>query len=222
MRRHFWKSSRKGPFLCTYKTKERYSVYSTFKSSLSLSAYLNELKHVKARNFLIRLRLGVSPLRTHKLRYRKDVTLVDYFCPLCVGNAETQVDYFCPLCVGNAETEVYFIRVCPAYAEITKQYIPRKYFNCPSSFKLALLLATTSKFLLIRLATYLMKAFTIRNAWIFSTHWLWRYVLKCMLCMYVRMYIVCMYVFEIRIPSTNKRVCSHVIVHMCLPPLKWA
>ena len=131
------------------RTKERYSVYSTFMSSLSLSAYPNELKHVKARNFLIRLRLSVSPLRARKLRYRKDVTPVDYFCPLCVG---------------NAETEVYFIRVCPAYAEITEQYIPRKYFNCPSSFKLALLLATTSKFLLIRLATYLMKAFTIRNA----------------------------------------------------------
>ena len=30
------------------RTKERYSVYSTFKSSLSLSAYLNELLHAKA------------------------------------------------------------------------------------------------------------------------------------------------------------------------------
>ena len=169
MRRHFWKSSRKGPFLCTYKTKERYSVYSTFKSSLSLSAYLNELKHVKGRHFLIRWRLGVSPLRTYKPRYRKDVTPVDYFCPFCVG---------------NTETEVHFILLCPKYAEIREQYIPWKYFNCPSSFKLALLLATTSKFLLICLATYLMKAFTVRNAWIFSVHWLWRYVSKCMLCMY--------------------------------------
>ena len=53
------------------RTKERFTVYSTFKSSLSLAPYLNELKHVKARNFLIRLRLGVSPLRTHKLRYRE-------------------------------------------------------------------------------------------------------------------------------------------------------
>ena len=96
------------------RTKEHYSVYSTFKSSLSLSAYLNELKHVKARHFLIRLRPGVSPLRTHKLRYRKDVTPVDYFCPLCMG---------------DAETEVHFILVCPKYAEIREQYIPRKYFN---------------------------------------------------------------------------------------------
>ena len=127
-------------------TKTRYSVYSTFKSSLSLSAYLNELKHVKARNFLIRLRLGVSPLKTHKLRYRKDVTPVDYFCPLCMG---------------DAETEVHCILVCPEYVEIREQYIPRKYFNCPSSFKLSLLLTTTSKFLLISFAMYLMKACTV-------------------------------------------------------------
>ena len=128
--------------------EERYYVCSTFKSSSSFSAYLNELKHAEAERFLIRLRLGVLPQRTHKLLYRKDVTSVDYFRPFCVG---------------DAETEVHFILVCPKYAEIREQYIPRKYFNCPSSFKLAHLLAT-SKVLLIRLATYLMKAFTIRNA----------------------------------------------------------
>ena len=50
------------------RTKERFTVYSTFKSSLSLAPYVNEIKHIKARNFLIRLRFGVSPLRTHKLR----------------------------------------------------------------------------------------------------------------------------------------------------------
>ena len=147
-----------------------YSVYSTFESSLSLSAYLNELKHVKARNFLIKIRIGVPPLRTHELRYRKDVTPIDYFCPFCVG---------------AVETEVHFVLVCLKYAEIREQYIPRKNFTCPSSFKLALLLATTSKFRLIRLATYLMRAFTIRNAWIFSIHWLWRYVLKCKLYIYM-------------------------------------
>ena len=65
--------------------------------------YLNELMDVKARNLLIRLRLGVLPQRTHKLLYRKDVTSVDYFRPFCVG---------------DAETEVHFILVCPKYAEI--------------------------------------------------------------------------------------------------------
>ena len=65
------------------RTKERFIFFSTFKSFLSLAPYLNELKHIKARNFLIRLRLDVSPLRTHKLRYCEDATPVDYFCPFC-------------------------------------------------------------------------------------------------------------------------------------------
>ena len=67
---------------------------------------------VKARNLLIRLRLGVLPLRTHKVHYRKDVSPVDYFCPFCVG---------------VAETEIHFILVCPKYADSREQYIPRKY-----------------------------------------------------------------------------------------------
>ena len=107
------------------RAKERITFYSSFKSSLSLAPYLNEQKHIKARNFLIRLRLGVSPLRTHKLRYCKDATPVDYFCPFCKS---------------DVETEVHFILVCPKYAEIREQYIPEKYFTSPSSFKLALLL----------------------------------------------------------------------------------
>ena len=130
------------------RTNERFTVYSTFRPSLSLAPYLNELKHIKARNFLIRLRLGVWPLGTHKLRYCKDATPVDYFCPFCKS---------------DVETEVHFILVCPKYAEIREQYIPKKYFASPSSFKLTLLLATTSKVLLLRLAVYIMKAFTIRN-----------------------------------------------------------
>ena len=71
------------------RTKERFIFYSTFKSFLSLAPYLNELKHIKARNFLIRLRLDVSPLRTHKLRYWKDATPVDYFRPFCKSDVET-------------------------------------------------------------------------------------------------------------------------------------
>ena len=131
------------------RTKERFTIYSTLKASLSQAPYLNELKHIKARNFLIRLRLGVSPLRTHKLCCHRDVT---------------HVDYSCPFCKSDMETEVHFILVCPKYAEIREQHIPKKYFTSPSSTKFALLLATTSKVLLSRLAIYIMKAFTIRNA----------------------------------------------------------
>ena len=80
------------------RTKERFTVYSTFKLSLSLAPYLNELKHIKARNVLIRLTLGVSPLTTHKLRYHKDLTPADYSCPFSKC---------------DVENEVHLILVCP-------------------------------------------------------------------------------------------------------------
>ena len=73
------------------------------------------------------------------------------------------VDYFCPFCKNDVETEVHFILVCPRYAEIREPYIPKKYFTSPSTFKLELLLVKTSKVHLLRLAVYIVKAFTIRN-----------------------------------------------------------
>ncbi len=130
------------------RTNDRFSFYSTFKSNLSLSPYLNDLKHVKARTFLIRIRLDVLPLKTHKLRF---------------ATSTTQADLACPFCRYDTETEMHFILICPRYKEIPELYIPKKYYNCPSSFKLTLLLATSNKSLLVRLATHIFKAFQIRN-----------------------------------------------------------
>ena len=151
---NFWKEF-KDRLLILYKqdlatnlrTNDRFS-YSTFKSNLSLSPYLNDLKHVKARNVLIRIRLGVSALKTHKLRFATNTT---------------QVDLACPFCRNDTETEMQFILICPRYKEIRELYIPKQYYNCLSSFKLTLLLATSNKSLLLRLATYIFKAFQIRN-----------------------------------------------------------
>ena len=66
-----WKTARlltlyKQEWATNLRTNDCFSFYSTFKSNLSWSPYLNDLKHVKAKYFLIRKRLGVSPLKTHK------------------------------------------------------------------------------------------------------------------------------------------------------------
>ena len=69
----------------------------TFDSFLVFGTYLNKLKHTKSRNFSIGLWLAVSPQRRHKLRCRKDLTPVDYFCPFCEGDTETaSLILFCP------------------------------------------------------------------------------------------------------------------------------
>ena len=131
------------------RTNERYSFYSTFKSTLSLSSYLSELNHVKARNLLIRIRLGVSQLKTHRFRF---------------ANNSSTSKFACPFCSDERESEIHFVLKCPAYDEIRAQYIPRKYYNCPTLFKLTHLLASENKTMLLRLANYVSKAFQVRNA----------------------------------------------------------
>ena len=56
-------------------TNERYLMYNMFKSSLTMSPFLHDLKHIKARNCLLRIRLGVSQLRSHRLRFARNAEI---------------------------------------------------------------------------------------------------------------------------------------------------
>lgn len=127
--------------------KDRYLFYRSFKSELMLSPYLQELKHIKARNSLVRLRLGVSQLKTHKLRFYTG----------------TNVDLSCPFCQHVDESEVHFVLVCPKYQDIRDDYLPRKFYANPNLHRLSILLASTNKSIMIRTAKYLMEAFARRN-----------------------------------------------------------
>ena len=100
------------------RTNDPFTFHSTFQSILSLSSYLNDLKHVKVRNFLIRIRLGISQLKTHELRFTMN---------------RSQADLACPFCRHHTENEMHLILTCPRYKEIQEPYIPKKYYSCPSS-----------------------------------------------------------------------------------------
>ena len=128
-------------------TSERYLMYNTFKSSLTMSPFLHDLKHIKARNCLLRIRLGVSQLRPHRLRFARN----------------TEADLACPFCNNEIESEIHFILSCPMYNDLRDKYIPRKYVRCPSLFKLSMLFASENKYLQLRLATFLHKAFDVRD-----------------------------------------------------------
>ena len=112
-------------------TNERYLMYNTFKSSLTMSSFLHDLKHIKARNCLLRIRLGVSQLRSHRLRFARN----------------TEVDLACPFCNKEIESGIHFILSCPMYNDLRDKYIPRKYVRCPSLFKLSMLFASENKYL---------------------------------------------------------------------------
>ena len=103
-------------------TDERYLIYNTFKSSLTMSPFLHDLKHITARNCLLRIRLGVSQLRSHRLRFAR--------------NAEA--DLACPFCNHEIESENQFISSRPMYNDLRDKYIPRKYVRGQSLFKLSM------------------------------------------------------------------------------------
>ena len=127
---------------------KRYTFYASLKSSCSVSVYLSEVKHIKARALMARMRLGVSQIRTHKLR----------FVPGIEEN-----DLICPLCRSGTETEIHFMFVCPIFKDLREQYIARKYYNQPASFKLTLLFASENRHVLLKVAKYLSKAFELRT-----------------------------------------------------------
>ena len=122
-------------------SKDRLAFYSSFKKSHSLADYLFTVKKAVLSKHLVRFRLGVSPLKTHRLRY-----------------AERPPDIFTrPFCDTN---EINFLSVCPKYKTLRETYLPAKFYNRPSAFKVAILLADTR--LSFALAIYISKPFELR------------------------------------------------------------
>ena len=128
-------------------SRSRFSFYNTFKSTLSLTPYLVSAKCVSTRSALTRMRLGVSPLRPHRLRYTVNIPTINMNCP------------FCP---DVRETEIHFLLICPKYQELRERYIPRKFWIRPSSFALAILLANENTTIVSNLSTFVYKAFQTR------------------------------------------------------------
>ena len=130
---------------------DRYSIFYSYKSCISLSSYLVSLKHIEARNTLIKIRLGVSQLKTHSARYTYSSNYSDE-------------DVICPTCKEDIETVKHFVLVCPTYEHIRKDYLPSKYYINPTLFKLTLIMATENPKIISQLALYLVKAFELRSA----------------------------------------------------------
>ena len=70
----------------------RFDTYISFKVSLKCEPYLDFVKIKCFRDALIRLRLGITELRTHKNRYVSHV--IDNNCPFCKDVEETECHFF--------------------------------------------------------------------------------------------------------------------------------
>jgi len=119
-------------------SKDRLAFYSTFKKSHSLADYLFTVKKALLRKHLVRFRLGVSPLKTHRLRYSERAPNMFY---LSIMRHQRML-------------------VCPKYKTLRETYLPAKFYNRPSVFKVAILLADTR--LCFPLAIYISKALELR------------------------------------------------------------
>ena len=135
-------------------SKDRLAFYSSFKKSHSLADYLFTIKKSVLSKHLVRFRSGVSPLKTHRLRY-----------------AERTPDIFTrPFCNTN---EMNFLSVCPKYKTLRETYLPAKFYNRPSAFKVAILLAI-----------YISKAFELRANSISNAVLAWSGIVSRMLLYY--------------------------------------
>ena len=118
--------------------------FPSFKQTRGLSQYLLTVKNVAQKRNLVRLRLGLSFLKPHRLRFSKT----------------TQENFDCPFCEDTYESEIHFLLVCPKYSVLRERYIPAKLYTRPSAYKMALLLADTRH---TTVAIYVSKAFALRT-----------------------------------------------------------
>jgi len=89
----------------------RYSVYRMIKLEFEIGSYFGIKKAL--RDVLVRLRLGISDLKLHKLRYSID----------------TGIDLSCPLCKYRLDDEIHFLYLCKNTEVLRAKYLPGVYLN---------------------------------------------------------------------------------------------
>lgn len=124
-------------------------------SNFKYQEYLDVVKIKKFRNALIRLRVSSHRLEVEVGRWNRQ--RVDY------------EERKCRIC-NKLEDEYHFIFECILYEDLRRNYIPKYYRIRPNMFKCVDLLSTTNVMHINKLATYVYKAFEIRNIALFSVN----------------------------------------------------
>ena len=69
----------------------------------------------------------------------------------------------CRLCGEAGEDEFHFLLVCKAYDELRIEHLPKKYIIQPTHNKFNILMASENESVIMSLATYLYRAFKLRQ-----------------------------------------------------------
>ena len=124
-----------------------FSLYRMFKTTYSIESYVYLEVNRYVKNALIKFRCRVSNLNVHVNRFKHS----------------TEEELKCRLCRLDREDEVHFVFCCPCLSDLRCDFIPVKYYQYPSRFKLALLLSSTNMSVLKSLALFLYFAFKRLN-----------------------------------------------------------
>ena len=127
-------------------SRDRLVFYTLFKQSHSLADCFCIINKAVLRRYFIRFRLGVSPLKAHRLRYTD----------------RSQATYACPFCKDIDETKIHFLFACPKYKTLRETYLLENFYLRPSAFKMAILLADTRQTL--PLVIFNSKVFKLRSS----------------------------------------------------------
>lgn len=129
-------------------SKSSLFLFKELKPDFERSEYINKMKCRSLRNILAKIRLSSHDLHIETGRHR-NIDRNDRKCTLCQCN--------------DIEDEYHFILICPMYALLRNQYIPRYYHRHPSMLKLTQLLNSTNVKVLNKLALFCRNAFKLRT-----------------------------------------------------------
>ena len=88
-------------------TRDRFSLYATFKSNLLAEKYFDHIRIKCFRDMLTKFRCGVLPLNANRFRYTYD--------------SNTKI--LCSFCLDQVEDEIHFVRFCALYQDLRQKYI---------------------------------------------------------------------------------------------------
>ena len=92
--------------------RDRYSVYGIFKLKHSLEPCFY-MTNKAPRDVFTRFRMGISEIKTHKLRYSTD----------------RSDSLSCPLCKCCVDDEIHFLFICKATEAFRSKLLPQVYFQ---------------------------------------------------------------------------------------------
>ena len=131
-------------------TKERFEFYSSFKRIFQSEKYIDYQQKRCFRDSYVQFRLGISPIRVHRMRYRKDVVPDQLLCPVCKN---------------EIEDESHVIFRCNAYERFRKEVnIIASTSTTQDTFNaLSRVMAADDEESVIQLSRFLYRVFDMRN-----------------------------------------------------------